>query len=86
MEHPTEKVPIVPREVTAATFTGVELGADTVTLTPEYAGVDYFKLADPFDPSSARDTESTVAKDRRDWGSWPESFVDFQYETGLSSY
>ncbi|WP_176387109.1 LPXTG cell wall anchor domain-containing protein [Leucobacter sp. 7(1)] len=86
MENPTEMSPLRPRAVTVATFSNVELGADSLSLTPDFGGVDYFKLSDPADPASPRATQSTVNKGNPEWGSWPESFVDFHYETGLESY
>ena len=86
LENPTEKTPLTPRAVTVATFSNVEVGTDSLRLTPDYAGVDYFKLTDPSDPESPRVSASSVTKTNPAWGSWPESFVDFHYETGLESY
>ncbi|GAA2234363.1 hypothetical protein N1031_09570 [Herbiconiux moechotypicola] len=91
MEDPTVKVPLDPREdVVIADVQGAQVVDGRIEIDPVWAGVDYFPLTDPLNPDSERKSVSAVpqaAKDANpDWGSWPESFVDFQYATGLSSY
>ncbi|WP_210867956.1 hypothetical protein [Streptomyces tagetis] len=89
-DNPADQEEIPERRVTVATFERVRVDstadpAGGVRITPDYAGVDYFPLVD-----GVRSTTSAipagVKKSQPDWGSWPQSFVDFQYETGLSSY
>ncbi|XVV15695.1 hypothetical protein ACQP2X_15530 [Actinoplanes sp. CA-131856] len=84
-DNPGEKEPIAARTVTVATFDQVRLTDGGVQISPAYSGVDYFPLVD-----GKRSTTSAIAdavkKAEPGWGSWPESFVDFQYETGLSTY
>jgi len=91
MDDPTVKVPLDPREnVEIATVKGATVVDGTLTIDPVYTGVDYFPLSDVQDPTSARTTTSAIPQAAKtanpNWGSWPESFVDFQYATGLSSY
>ncbi|WP_162624811.1 hypothetical protein [Streptomyces cadmiisoli] len=89
-DNPGETEPVPPRGVTVATFSEVRLNTTAgpdggVQISPEFSGVDYFPLTD-----GVRSTTSAIPTEVKeavpDWGSWPESFVDFQYETGLSSY
>lgn len=61
--------------VTLATFTGVDIDADGITVTPEYAGKTV--------TVSSGTPQSTTGAN---WGSFPQSFVDFQILTGQSSY
>jgi Htaa len=64
-------------DVTVATFSGVEVDpAGAVTIAPDYAGVEV-TVSVPFVPQ-----DRVVAG----WGAWPQSFVDFQVKTGLSSH
>jgi hypothetical protein len=91
MDDPAVKVPLEPREgVVIADVRGATISGGRITIEPVWKGVDYFPLTNPQDAASPRSTTSNVpqsAKDANpDWGSWPESFVDFQYATGLSSY
>ena len=89
MAEPDKGFPLTPRSVTLATFSRVDLTGDTLTITPDYEGVDYRALVTPGDPSSGRQTASAIPAEQRakpGWGSWPESLVDFHYESGLSTY
>ncbi|WP_456698709.1 Ig-like domain repeat protein [Aeromicrobium sp. P5_D10] len=61
--------------VTLATLTNVDLDADGFTVTPEYLGKTVTV-------SAGTPQNTTGAK----WGSFPQSFVDFQILTGQSSY
>lgn len=85
------KEPLQPQDgVTIARFSNVKITDQGFTATPEYQGVDYHPLVDPTDASKGRTAASAItdalkSKDAS-WGSWPESFVDFQYRTGLSTY
>jgi len=65
---------LTPRTVTLATLTGVTVDADGFTVTPEYLGVTV----------DAAGTPQSRTGDA--WGSFPQSFVDFQQLTGQSSY
>ncbi|MFE2545812.1 hypothetical protein [Actinacidiphila glaucinigra] len=89
-DNPGEQEEVPARRVTVAAFDQVRLdtaaGPDGgVRISPRFSGVDYFPLVD-----GVRSTTSAIADSVKEakpaWGSWPESFVDFQYETGLSSY
>ena len=91
MSNPDVKEPLEPIEgVTIADIAAARDTADGFTVTPVFEGVDYFPLNNATDPDSGRRATSAVPDDAKasnpDWGSWPESFVDFQYTTGLSSY
>ncbi|WP_066039585.1 fibronectin type III domain-containing protein [Herbiconiux solani] len=63
------------RTVTLATFSGVQVGPEGFTVTPDYRGV-------------AVETGGGTAQVRTgaDWGSFPQSFIDFQAATGQASY
>ena len=59
-----------------ATFSGVSIDPDAaLTIAPSYAGV-------------AVETAGGTPQNREveGWGAWPQSFVTFQLETGLSSF
>lgn len=76
---PDKCVPLTPAaDVVLATFHDAEIDpAQPLTIEPDYHGV-------------AVDVEGTGAEPQvrtgPGWGAWPQSFVDFQLETGLSSY
>jgi hypothetical protein len=79
MENPTVKVPLNPVSgVVVADTTGVDAGATGYTVTPDYAGVTY----DP--PAGSGGTPQNRVNPG--WGAWPTSFVDYHYQTGLTSY
>ncbi|MEU1623674.1 HtaA domain-containing protein, partial [Streptomyces sp. NPDC005722] len=89
-DNPGEQEEVPARRVTVATFDQVRLDTTAgpgggVRISPRFSGVDYFPLT-----GGVRSTTSAISgavkEARPGWGSWPESFVDFQYETGLSSY
>jgi hypothetical protein len=62
--------------VTVADLSGVDGDNSTgFTAVPDYEGVEYDA------PSGNPQNRTTLG-----WGSWPESFVDFQFLTGLTSY
>ncbi|WP_427869181.1 hypothetical protein [Leucobacter luti] len=89
MANPTDTHDIAPRRVTLARFAEVNLRDGRLVATPDFAGVDYFPLAQAGDRESGRAPDSAIpaaAKRAPGWGSWPESLVDFHYESGLSSY
>ncbi|MFK4483955.1 hypothetical protein [Curtobacterium sp. AB7] len=65
--------PLTPRTVHLATLTDVDVTSSGITVSPDWQGVE---------PASATSLNKTNA----DWGSWPADFVDFQNETGQSSY
>lgn len=63
-------------EVQVATFSGVEIDSEELVVDPDYAEVTITE------PAGA----VPQVRSGSDWGAWPQSFVDFQGETGLSSY
>jgi hypothetical protein len=80
--HPFE---LQPRPVTVATFSDVQVTAAGISVRPDYKGVDYFPLV-----GGVRSGTSAIPADVKagnpNWGAWPTTFVDFQYETELSTY
>lgn len=76
MADPTVKEPLpeVPG-VQVATFRNVTFDAAGFTVEPDYAGVEV-------------ETGTSTPQNRTNpgWGAWPQSFVDFQLDSGLSSY
>lgn len=79
MDNPEVKEPLEPElGVTLADLSGVSLAADGFTVTPDYAGITY----DPPAGSGGAPQNRTTPG----WGSWPKSFIDYHYLTGLSSY
>lgn len=61
--------------VTLATFTGVDIDADGITVAPEYSG-----------RTVTVGTGTPQTTSGANWGAFPQSFVDFQILTGQSSY
>lgn len=86
MEDPDDTHAIPDREVTVATFGEVELTEHGVAIAPDYSGVDYYPLLDDGTRATTSAIPAATKATTPSWGSWPESFVDFQYETGLSTY
>ncbi|WP_162231105.1 HtaA domain-containing protein [Leucobacter musarum] len=80
MANPDQKTPLAPvPSATVATFQAVKVDVlNGFTVTPDYRGVE---VTIPVG-SDAVQQQRTGA----DWGAWPQSFVDFQIATGLSSY
>ncbi|GAA2231443.1 hypothetical protein N1031_07735 [Herbiconiux moechotypicola] len=74
MEDQTQWVPIAGQEIVLADITGASVDNDGLTVTPDYLGVAITTS------STAQSTTGTS------WGSFPQSFVDFQNLTGQSSY
>jgi hypothetical protein len=62
------------RQITLANLTGVQLSATGFSVTPDYRGVSVTTTGTPQSTSGAN------------WGSFPQSFVDYQTLTGQSSY
>ena len=80
MANPELRVPLPETpNVVIATLSGVD-GDNTTgfTTTPVFSGVEY-----DVDPESGQPPQNRV---NPGWGAWPESFVDFQMQTGLGSY
>lgn len=68
---------LAPAAVTIADFAGVHANPEEVlTVTPAYEGVE----VDTTGASTAQKREGAG------WGAWPQSFVSYQIQTGLSSY
>ncbi|MDQ7905282.1 hypothetical protein RB614_12175 [Phytohabitans sp. ZYX-F-186] len=89
-DDPDEREEVPARQVTVATFEQVRLDTTVepgggAQISPNFSGVDYFPLVDGV-RSTTSAIPDAVKRAQPDWGSWPESFVDFQYETELSSY
>lgn len=78
MSNPSECAPLAPDpDATVATFQGVTVDPTaTLTIQPDYAGV------------AVTTPEGSTPQNREaaGWGAWPQEFVDFQQQTGLSSY
>lgn len=79
MADTSKWVPLTPRTITLANFAGVEVTDDGFSALPTYLGtaVD----TGDFTPQPEKTTANTPY-----WGSFPQSYVDFQKETGQSSY
>lgn len=76
--NPADRTPLAPvAGVTLATFSGgrIDPSAPT-TLTPGYEGREVDLPAG----------QVQQLRSGEDWGAWPQSFVDFQVQTGLGSY
>lgn len=79
MANPFDKTPVTPVDgVVVADLSGVSVGSSGFTTTPGYAGVHYTP------PAGSGGTPQN--RTNPGWGSWPASFVDFHYLTGLTSY
>jgi len=74
MEDMTQWVPISGQEIVLADFDASTASDTGLTVTPDYLGVTV---------DSASTPQSTTGAT---WGSFPQSFVDFQQLTGQSSY
>lgn len=74
------------RDAVLATFSDARVSDTGVELTPDFRGVDYHALG----ADGQREKTSAIGDDVKqknpNWGSWPESFVDFHYRSGLSTY
>lgn len=86
MDDPNTKTPLPPTpDVVLADFSNVTVGEHGITATPLFGGIDYFPLVGGERSTTSAITDA-VKIQRPEWGSWPQSFVDFQYRTGLSTY
>ncbi|MCU1405139.1 MAG: hypothetical protein JWQ43_1442, partial [Glaciihabitans sp.] len=74
MEDMTQWVKIAPQEIVLADIDGATVTDTGFTATPDYLSVSVTTS------STAQSTTGTS------WGSFPQSFVDFQQLTGQSSY
>ncbi|WP_166408993.1 hypothetical protein [Labedella phragmitis] len=74
MEDMTQWVPVSGREIVLADITGAAADEDGFTVTPDYLGRTVTTAGTPQTTTGAT------------WGSFPQSFVDFQQLTGQSSY
>ncbi|MFJ8603226.1 hypothetical protein ACIREM_31840 [Streptomyces shenzhenensis] len=80
MNDPGKWVPLPATTVTLADLSGVELGASGFTVAPDYLGVSVSVPAGTTGQPVKSDANKAY------WGSFPQSFVDFQQLTGQSSY
>lgn len=87
MEDSSKWIPLTPREIHVADFSGNNavqvtqaLADHGFTATPDYLGIAVDANGDH---GSQADKDST---NEAYWGSFPQSFVDFQMETGQSAY
>ncbi|GGA75728.1 hypothetical protein GCM10011490_28150 [Pseudoclavibacter endophyticus] len=78
MNDPSKWVELEPTEIELATFSGVDLTATGVTIDPDYAGIAID--SDPGGPSGPQNRE------KEGWGSFPQSFIDFNVQTGQAAY
>jgi hypothetical protein len=67
---------IAQRTVTLATLPGVRIGAEGFVAEPTYRGVAVSLPAG----------QTPQSREGADWGSFPQSFIDFQLETGQAAY
>ncbi|MFT4083347.1 MAG: Ig-like domain-containing protein [Nocardioides sp.] len=67
-------------EVTLASLSDVDVTEDGIEVTPDYVGVAYDA------PDGATEQTAQTDDNASYWGSFPQSFVDFQQLTGSSSY
>ncbi|HVW46948.1 MAG TPA: HtaA domain-containing protein [Solirubrobacterales bacterium] len=79
-DNPNQCAPLAAAtQVVVADFEGVTIEPGRpLTVEPEYLGVTA-------EVPAGSGAEAQL-RSGPDWGSWPQSFVDFQFETGLSSY
>ncbi|GAB3617418.1 hypothetical protein GCM10027416_19750 [Okibacterium endophyticum] len=77
-DNPGQKTPLAPvADVVIATFSGVTVDIEHgFTVTPDYQGVEL----------SVPDDQTAQDRTGAGWGSWPQSWVDVHFLTGLSSY
>ncbi|WP_247614410.1 hypothetical protein [Streptomyces tagetis] len=80
MNDPGKWAPLPETTVTLANLSGVEVGASGFTVTPDYLGVSVSV------PAGATGQPAKSEGNKGYWGSFPQSFVDFQQLTGQSSY
>lgn len=73
MEDMSQWVELDATEIQLATFDSVEIGPDGVEVQPHYAGVEVEVSPDQNRTNSG-------------WGAFPQSWVDFNVQTGQSSY
>ncbi|GAB3045210.1 hypothetical protein [Sediminivirga luteola] len=71
-------VELEPREIEVATLTGVEVTEDGFEVTPDYLGVEIEVEADGPSGPQIRSGDH--------WGSFPQSWIDFNIETGQAAY
>lgn len=76
MADQTKWTAIPPRDVVLATLVGVTMRSDGFTVSPQYVGVKI----------EQGDQVAQTAANASYWGSFPQSFVDFQALTGQFSY
>ncbi|MFZ4895595.1 fibronectin type III domain-containing protein [Plantibacter sp. Mn2098] len=76
MDDLSKWVQLPPREIMLATLNGVTMRSDGFTVDPDYVGVKI----------SQGEQVAQDSVNRGYWGSFPQSFVDFQQLTGQFSY
>ncbi|GAA1999006.1 hypothetical protein [Microbacterium ulmi] len=74
MEDMTQWVPLAPTQIVLADITAAQVGDSGFTVTPDYLGIE------------VTSTQSPQVRTGANWGSFPQSFVDFQVLSGQSSY
>lgn len=74
MDDQSQWVELAPEQIVLADLSDVTVDADGFIATPDYLGVEVT-------PASGAQTRTGA-----NWGSFPQSFVDFQAKTGQSSY
>jgi hypothetical protein len=78
MFDPSKWVELPETEIELATFSSADLSADGLTITPDYAGVEV--------EGDDSGTFNPQNRDKDGWGSFPQSWVDFNLLTGQSAY
>lgn len=79
MDDPTRWVRLEPRTIVLADLSDVDVGPNGFSVVPDYLGV---AVDVPGDNAQAPRDEINAAY----WGAFPQSFVDFQLETGQGPY
>ncbi|RIJ76917.1 Ig-like domain repeat protein [Nakamurella silvestris] len=79
MADPSLWVPLTPRTITLATLTGARVTAGGLTVQPDYLGV-------AVNPGTSAPQPARTPDDTSYWGSFPQSFVDYQLQTGQAAY
>lgn len=78
MYDPSKWVALDPTPIRVADLSGVELDEDGLTVTPDYLGVEIeVEAGGPSNPQN---------RDNEGWGSFPQSWVDFNVHTGQAAY
>ncbi len=82
MDDMTKWVPLKERTITLANLRKVDVTKKNgITITPEFLGVSVKSAGTSHSGQAAKNSANSSY-----WGSFPQSFIDFQIETGQSAY